>query len=202
MRRAAELTTFLAKELGVPRSDLCKEIGAYWRHPGIANRQPHNLAGHAFRSLNVHILETFGDQGITYVEEVNPHDEFPGQQFTTRSKEPKIDIVARRGNVTVALISTRSRYRHDRVDVVEEAMAYGTAARRHNPGCHFYASVGEFAPNRLEKVLRNCPPAQPRGALTAAVHFAPHLISSGLGENGRMMQLKGLDWLIDETFSW
>ena len=77
-----------------------------------------------------------------------------------------------------------------------------TAARRHNPGCLFYASVSEFAPNRLDKVLSNCPPTQPHGALTAAVHFAPQLITVGLGENGRMAQLRSLDWLIGETFSW
>ena len=202
MRRADALTGFLAGELGVPRADLCNEIAAYWRHPDVTDLQPHNLAGHAFRSLTVHILETFGDKGITYAEEVSPHDEFPGQQFTTRSRDPKIDIVARRGNVTVALISSRWRYRHDRVDVVEEAMAYAPAARRHNPGCRLYASVGEFAPNRLDKVLSNCPPAQPRGALTAAVHFAPQLITAGLEENGRMVHLQSLEWLVGETFSW
>ena len=202
MRRADTLTGFLAVELGVTRADLCGEIAAYWRHPDVAKLQPHNLAGHAFRSLTVHILETFGDKGITYAEEVSPYDEFPGQQFTTRSRDPKIDIVARRGDVTVALISSRWRYRHDRVDVVEEAMAYAPAARRHNPACRFYASVGEFSPNRLDKVLSNCPPAQPRGPLTAVVHFAPRLITDGLEENGRMVYLKSLEWLIGETKSW
>ena len=202
IRRAEALTCFLADELGVPRAGLCNEIATYWKHPGIASLQPHNLAGHAFRSLTVHILQTFGDQGIGYAEEVSPYSDFPGQQFATRSRDPKIDIVARRGNVTVALISSRWRYRHDRVDVVEEAMAYAPAAHRHNPGCRLYASVGEFAPNRLDKVLSNCPPAQPRGALNAAVHFAPQLITGGLGENGRMDQLRSLDWLIGETYSW
>ena len=202
MRRADALTGYLASELGVSRTELCKEISAYWRHPDVTGLQPHNLAGHAFRSLTVHILETFGDKGITYAEEVSPYEEFPGQQFATRSRDPKIDIVARRGDVTVALISSRWRYRHDRVDVVEEAMAYAPAARRHNTGCRLYASVGEFSPNRLDKVLTNCPPEQPRGALTAAVHFAPELITAGLGENGRMVHLRSLEWLIGETFSW
>ena len=123
MRRAETLTGFLAEELGIPHADLCNEIAVYWRHRKIAGLQPHNLLGHAFRSLTVHILETFGDQDITYAEEVSPHDEFPGPQFTTRSRDPKIDIVARRGGVTVALISSRWRFRHDRVDVVEEALA-------------------------------------------------------------------------------
>lgn len=202
MRRADALTGFLAAQLGVPRATLCDEIAAYWKHPDIAGLQPHNPAGHAFRSLTVHILETYGDEGITYAEEVSPYDEFPGHQFTTRSRDPKIDIVARRGDVTVALISSRWRYRHDRVDVVEEAMAYAPAARRHNPDCRLYASVGEFSPNRLEKVLSNCPPAQPRGPLNAALHFAPQLITGGLDENGRLAHLQSLEWLIDETTSW
>lgn len=170
------LTGFLAAELGVARADLCHEIAAYWKHLEIAGLQPHNPAGHAFRSLTVHILDTYGDKGIAYEEEVSPYNEFPGQRFTTRSREPKIDIVARKDYVTVALISSRWRYRHDRVDMVEEAMAYAPAARRHNPNCRLYACVGEFAPNRLDKVLSNCPPAQPRGALNAAVHFAPQLM--------------------------
>ena len=202
MRRADALTGFLANELSLPRADLCDEIAAYWRHPNIAGLQPHNLVGHAFRSLTVHILETFGDQNITYAEEVSPYEEFPGQHFITRSQDPKIDIVARRGNVTVATISSRWRYRHDRVDMVEEAMAYAPAARRHNPACSLYASVGEFAPNRLARVLRNCPPAQPHGALAATVHFAPQLITGGLEQNGRIVQLQSLEWLIRETYSW
>ena len=165
-------------------------------------RHHNGAAGHAFRSLTVHILEIFGDPDITYAEEISPYDEFPGQEFTTRSHDPKMDIVGRRGNVTVALISSRWRFRHDRVDVVEEAMAYVTAARRHNSSCRLYASVGEFAPNRLKKILDNCPPAQPHGPLTAAVHFAPQLITGGLEEDGRMAHLQSLDWLIGESFSW
>ena len=202
LRRAESLTGFLAGELGIGRNAVCEEIAAYWREPKVANKQPNNLAGHAFRSLTVHILKTYGDPDVTYYEEVSPYDEFPGQQFITRSRDPKIDIVARRGDVSVALISSRWRFRHDRVEVVEEAMAYAPAARRHNAECRFYASVGEFAPNRLDKILSNCPPAQPHGALTAAVHFAPHLITVGLGENGRLAHLQSLEWLIGETFSW
>ena len=140
LRRANALTKFLAGKLAVPGTDLCD---------GIAGFQPNNLVGHAFRSLTVHILETFGDRDITYAEEVRPYDEFPGQQFTTHSRDPKID--------TVALISSRWRYRHGRADAVEGAVAYAPAAQRHDPGCRLYASVGKFAPNRLDKVLSNCP---------------------------------------------
>ena len=201
LQRAEQLSAYLAEELGIPRTELCSTIGQYWRTPVVAKFQPHNLVGHSFRSLIVNALTIFGDTDIDYQEEVSPHDEFPGYHFGTRSKRAKIDIIARRGNIPVALISARWRFRHDRVDVIEEALSYAPAARRVNPSCNFYAMLGEFAPNRLEKVLSNCPP-HPNPAISAAVHFAPQLISNGLGENGRLSELRSLDWLIEQTSSW
>ncbi len=202
LRRAEDLSSYLAAELGIERANLCKEIGLYWRQPKICNMQPHNLVGHAFRSLIVNVLQQFGDSSIVYEEEVDPYKEFPGFHFFTRSKDPSIDIVARRGKQTVALISSRWRFRHDRVDVVEEALAYASAAHRHNPNCDLIAAVGEFAPNRLDKILSACPPSSPSPALQATVHFAPKLITEGLHENGRLAHLKGLDWLIARTHEW
>lgn len=201
VQRASQLTAYVASALGLEPSSVCDQIGAYWRDPLIAAMQPHNLVGHAFRSICLTILERFGDPAIKYDEEVDPSSEFPGHQFATRSEDAKIDIIARRGNSTVALISVRWRFRHDRVDVVEEALAYGTAARRANANCAFYALVGEFAPNRLEKILSNCPPRK-NPPLDACVHFAPELLSHGLGENGRLRELKSLAWLADESFKW
>lgn len=202
LRRAEKLSSFLAEQLGIDRNNLCGEIGLYWREALIQSFQPNNLVGHAFRSLVVTILEKFGSQDIHYEEEVDPHHEFPGFEFSTRSKKPRIDIVARRGNKTVALMSTRWRYRHDRVDVVEEALAYGSAARRHNPKCQLFAVIGEFAPNRLEKILCNCAPVHAHPPLTAAVHFSPLLISKGLGENGRLSALRDLAWLASQSYDW
>lgn len=202
LRRADDLSAFLASELGVSRAELCARIGQYWRHKKVRRMQPHNLVGHAFRSLIVTALQNYGCPDISYQEEVSPTEEFPGHQFTTRSEDAKIDIVARRGNRTVALMSCRWRFRHDRVDVVDEAMAYVPAARRQNKNCQFYAVIGEFAPNRLDKILSNSPPENPNGAVSAAVHFCPDLILKGLKENGRMNHLKSLEWLIDQTFSW
>ena len=185
LRRAEQLSIFLAAQLGIPRSELCREIGLYWQHEAIRPLQPHNPLGHAFRSLTTAALQRFGDPGIMYEEEVRPHSEFPGQMFTTRSKNAKIDIVARRDNRTVALLTVRWRVRHDRLDVVDEAMAYAPAARRHNPHSQVYAVLGEFDGGRLRKVLDNCPPIFPNAALTAAVHFAPQLIRDGLGRTVR-----------------
>lgn len=199
LQRAGHLSDVLAERLGVPRADLCGRIGSYWRQPTVANLQYHNLVGHAFRSLVVNILERFGAPGLRYEEEVDPHAEFPGQQFHTRSVNPKLDILARKGNAPVANLSARWRYRHDRVDLIPEALAYAPAMQRVK--CRQYAMVGEFSPSRLKKVLDHCPPT-PHAVLTACVHFSPQLIRDGLGENGRIAELKSLEWLINETFHW
>jgi len=202
LRRAEALTTYLAFELGVPRAEIGAHVGLYWNQPHISPLQPHNLVGHAFRSLIVAILETFGDPGVVYEEEVAPHAEFPGFHFTTRSPDAKLDIVARRNGHLVALLSSRWRLRHDRVDLVDEALAYAPPARRQNGNAKLYAIVGEFAPNRLHKVLVNCPPAMQNAALSATVHFAPELIWHALRENGRTTCLRNLEWLIQQTNEW
>ena len=118
LRRGHDLTRYLAAELGIKHSDLCGAIGKYWAIPKLRSLQPNNLVGNAFRSVVCHVLRHYGDSAIQYEEEVSAYEEFPGQSFDTRSKKPKIDIVGRRGKKTVALISARWRFRHDRVDVV------------------------------------------------------------------------------------
>jgi hypothetical protein len=202
LRRAENLSGYLAGQLGVDRGDLCATIGRYWHAPHVRNMQPNNLVGNAFRSLVARILQRFGDPEVTYEEEVSPHSEFPGHQFPTRSKRAKIDIIARRGHQTVAVLTVRWRFRHDRLDVVDEAIAYAHAARRQNPNSHVYAVIGEFDGGRLRKVLDHCAPIDPNPALSAAVHFAPQLIREGLQENGTLKYLQSLEWLIGETFRW
>lgn len=202
VERAEKLSAFLASQLGCNRVEICSKIALYWRHKDILAFQPNNLVGNAFRSLIAHSLKRFGDPEIEIEEEVNPFIEFPGFPFSSRSKTPRIDIVLRRKKLTVALISARWRFRHDRVDVVEEANSYLPAARRHNPNCQFYAVVGEFSPPRLAKILSNSPPEMPFGSISACVHFAPELLWEGLGENGRTKNLKSLDWLIDQSRVW
>jgi hypothetical protein len=201
VRRAVDLSRYLATELGVPEGELCATIGSFYRTPVISTMQPHNIVGHSFRSICVEILKHYGNPDITYEEEVDPSAVFPGYSFDTRSKEAKLDIMASRNGIPVALISARWRFRHDRVDVPEEMLAYGPAARRTNRECALYALVGEFSPVRLEKLLAHSPPAR-NAILNAAVHFAPNLISEGLHENGRLRELRSLEWLVDQTFSW
>jgi hypothetical protein len=202
MRAADQLTRYLAAELNVPRTKVCDAIGLYFKQPAVRHLQPNNLLGNAFRSLVAEILRDYGNPKISYKQEVDPLLEFPGHSFTTRSKKPRLDIVARKGNETVALLSTRWRYRHDRVDLVDEAFAYITPAKRTFPSCRLFAVVGEFSPPRLLKVLDHSVIPTGKGPIDATVHFNPLLISAGLGANGRLAALQSLVWLIDQTFSW
>src|SRR5207249_737005 len=144
--RGEALSTYLADELGVTRELLCAEIGKYWRHAAIRKLQYHNLVGHAFRSIVVEILRRFGESGIKYEEEVSASTILPGHAFPTRSREAKCDVVAWKGQTLAAIITTRWRFRTDRPDAPDEALAYVPAARRGNPRFRFYAVTGEFAP--------------------------------------------------------
>ena len=202
LRRAEQLTVYLAAQLNVDRPDLCNNIGLYWRQPQIRKLQPHNLVGHAFRSLIVNVLQLFGDPDVSYEERVDRNSLFPGQDLTKLAKRSKLDIVARRESRIVAILTVRWRVRHNRLQALDEAFAYGPALQRHNPNSKFYAVLGEFDSGRLRKVLDNCPPQAPHAALSAAVHFAPQPIREGLRENGTLEHLRSLEWLIGETFQW
>lgn len=202
IRDAERLSSFLAGELGCPRDSVCGEISRFWREPSVAPLQPNNLVGNAFRSLIAESLARFGNREIRYEEECDPRALYPGAHFATRSANPKIDIVGFRGTTPVALISARWRFRHDRVDIPDEAIAYSTAARRVFPGTRFYGVIAEFSGARIEKVLKHAPPAHPNPSISAVVHLEPRLVSEGLGENGRIAHLKSLAWLIAETASW
>jgi hypothetical protein len=202
LRSAEQMTTFLAKELGVERGEVCESIGTFWKHRDLRGVQPNNPVGHAFRSILVEYLTLFGAKGLQYEEEVDPYGLFHGGDFKGRSKEPKIDIVVYKHNVPVALITCRWRYRHDRVDIIDEAQNYVPIARRQFTGCRFYACVGEFSAARLEKILKNAAPIGKYPLIDACVHFAPRLLTEGLGENGRLQHIKSLDWLAEESRSW
>jgi hypothetical protein len=196
------LGVYLAAELGVPLADLCTTIGAYARLPQIRNQQPHNLLGHAFRSISTDFLRRFGDEEVTYHEEVDAHDLFPGIPLPGASPKAKIDIVAMRRSTVVALISSKWRYRHDRVEFIEEFNRYLMAARRSNSNCGLYAVTGEFAPSRLHKALEASAPSSRYGPLSATVHFQPLLITQGLGADARVDNLRSFEWLALETRSW
>lgn len=202
VRRGLALTDYLAVQLGVNPKDLCDSIGRFFKMPPIDDLQPNNVRGHAFRSIVCAALERYGSKKIAFEEEIDVHKEFPGYRLDTRSADAKLDIIARKDGIPVALISVRWALRHDRVDIVEEALSYGPAARRSNRNCSLYGVVGECAPDRLLKVLDHVPELARNPSVDACVHYHPDLIWKGLDVNGNTVHLKSLEWLIDESFKW
>lgn len=201
LRASQNLTDYLARELGV--QNVCDVLGAYWNEPAISELQPNNLVGHAFRSIVAEYLRLFGNGRIQYEEEVDPRRLYPGFPFPTRSVDPKIDIVAFAGGVPVALISARWRFRHDRVDIIDEAFAYLPAARRLHPNANVYAAVGEMTSARLQKLTSNSLPLVAGGPLSGVVHFCPGLVTEGLGYAlPRGHVLRSLEWLAAESHQW
>ena len=199
LKEAALIGDYIAEKLYVPRQDLCSHLGTYMKALSI---QPNNPRGHAFRSIVAEVLARYGDPSMTIQEEVNPYALFPNHQFNLRSKNPRIDIVAYRDDLPVALCSTRWTYRHDRVDMLEEARAYITAARQVNPTISFFGITAEINPARLQKVVSQTLPLVENADINRLVHLHAPLATTVINHNGDLMQLMDLaDW-VDGSHSW
>jgi hypothetical protein len=194
---------YLATKLVVPREAVCSQLGQFFDQPAIQPLQPNNPRGHAFRSTVARFVERFGDPELDLFEEVSPHDRFPGFSFEGRSKKSRIDILATRKERPVAILSIRWTYRHDRVDMIDEAREYLPAARRTNSNVAFFGVTAEFVPARLKKVIAVTEPVARRGAaLTRLVHLNPYLCRELLGRNGELAHLWSLADLAHSSFSW
>jgi hypothetical protein len=199
LREAELMGNYLAAQLGVPKSALCANLGLFIKSLGI---QPNNPRGHAFRSIAAEFLATFGDPELSIGEEISPHQLFPGVPFHLRSAEPRVDLTIHRGNNLVALCSVRWSYRHDRVDMLEEAAAYMGAARRVNSQCRFFGITAEMNPARLRKVVAQTLPVVSHAAMTRLVHVHPPLATTVIGHSGQLEPLMSMaDWAAD-SFNW
>ena len=193
---------WIAAELDADPDSLCAELGQFLRHPEIVDFQPHNLRGHAFRSLVAETLARFGDPELEVSEEVSPRALFPGYDFVDRSEAARIDIVAQRGPRVVALITTRWTYRHDRVDIIDEALAYVPSARRQNSNCRFFGVTAEFVTARLKKVIDQTAPMRRNAAINRLVHLNPDLPGELLGRNGDLRMMWSLEQMVRDSFGW
>ncbi len=203
LREADLVRDYLAEKLCIPPDAVCAQIGQFFDQTDIRALQPNNPRGHAFRSMVARFVERFGDPELDLIEEVSPHDRFPGFSFAGRSKESRIDILATRNEKPVAILSTRWTYRHDRVDMIDEAREYLPAARRANPNVAFFGVTAEFVAARLKKVIAVTEPVAHRGAaLTRLVHVNPYLCRELLGHNGELAHLWSLADLARNSFSW
>ncbi len=193
---------WIAAEIDADPDGLCAELGQFFRHPEIVELQPQNPRGHAFRSIVAETLAMFGDPDLDVREEVSPHDLFPGLDFGNRSQAARIDIVAQRGPRIVALITTRWTYRHDRVDIIDEARAYMPAARAQNNDCRFFGVTAEFGTARLRKVIAETAPAMRNAAIDRLVHLNPDLPGELIGRNGDLGHMWSLEQMVRDSYNW
>ena len=202
LSEALQVKNRIAAELAIDPDRLCPEMGQFFRHQDIDGLQPNNPRGHAFRSLVAETLARFGDPALEAGEEVSPHDLFPGYDFGNRSQDARIDIVVKRGPRPVALITTRWTYRHDRVDIIDEARAYMPAARNLNRNCRFFAVTAEFGAARLKKVIGQTSPAIRNSAIDRLVHLNPELPGELIGKNGDLGKMWSLEQMVQDSHSW
>jgi hypothetical protein len=202
LSEALQVRKRISAELTIEEDLLCSQMGQFFRHPEINSLQPNNPRGHAFRSLVAETLARFGDPRLDVSEEVSPHDLFPGYDFGNRSKDARIDIVVRRGPRPVALITTRWTYRHDRVDIIDEARAYMPAARNLTRDCRFFGVTAEFGSARLKKVISQTSPAMRNSAIDRLVHLNPELPSELIGKNGDLRQMWSLEKMVQDSHNW
>lgn len=202
LRDAAAVGAYIAQAIGVNRAVLDDHVGLFFKRPEISGLQPNNLRGHAFRSLVATTLDRFGDPALEIYEEQPVRDLFPGWDFGNRSEDARIDITVRRAGRIVALISTRWTYRHDRVDMIDEARAYIPAARNANRTVRFFGVTAEMGTARLKKVINEAAPIHPNPAIQSLVHLKPELASSVIGNNGTLRYLVSLADFVRSSTEW
>lgn len=202
MQNAIDVRNHISEILEVPPEALCDELGVYFRHRQVSDKQPNNIRGHAFRSLVANTLATYGDQELAIREEHNARDLFPGIPMGTRSQAPKIDITVSRNGLLVAIVSSRWTYRHDRVDMLDEAHSYVPPARRQNPRFGFYGVTAEFAEARLAKVIEQSEPEEPQGIVRRLVHLHSPLPTVVVGHNGILANMMDLAEFVRDSVNW
>ena len=102
----------------------------------------------------------------------------------------------------MALITTRWTYRHDRVDIVDEARAYMPAARSLNQDCRFFGVTAEFGGSRLKKVINQTAPTMHNSAIDRLVHLNPLLPGDLIGKNGELQKMWSLEQMVQDSGNW
>jgi len=199
---AQAIRQFLASALAVPDGEVCGQIGIFFQQPGVSRLQPNNLRGHAFRSLVAETLAVFGDPELDVQEERRVHELFPGWDFGNRSRDARVDITVLRHGRVVAMVTTRWTYRHDRVDMIDEARAYLPAARNGNRNARFFGVTAEVGTARLKKVIDETVAVHPNAAITRLVHLNPAMPGPVIGNNGTLAHLMSLTDFVQDSWTW
>ena len=151
---ARSLGEYLAREFGVPPTTICSEIGLYWELTAVsempAARPP--LAMRSVRSV-LHIWSGLAILSLRTKRKSTLDWNSPVFDFRVQANELRSTLYSRRGARTVALVSSKWRYRHDRVEFIEEFNRYLIAARLQMLVASSMRSAGEFSAARLSKAL-------------------------------------------------
>lgn len=195
-RRAQAFEQYLAQALGCPSHQAQQQVDQLMRLPGYQGMQRQNPLGIAFPGVAKFIFERFGNQAIAYDLEVDATTIFPGITIPGRSTKPMIDILGRKGNLPVAIISAKWSLRHDRVnDMTNECPAYKSAAMWTRNPLRYYVITNEFAPTRLSRILTD-------KCIDALAHVHKNAVVGVGGLDGRLVNMLDLADLVSATHSW
>ena len=200
-RRAQLVNDYLAKHLQCSSDAVSTKVDLLMKQPDYDGRQRQNTLGIAFAGLVRHVLAKFGSKSVTYETEVDANSIFPGITFPGRSGTPRIDILAKTGNIPRAIISAKWSLRHDRLnDITNECPVYKAAFQRiyrqvRREHFLFFVITNEYDPARLGKVLGDT-------CADAVVHVNKAAVADVCGLNGRLAQLMDMGEFINATALW
>jgi hypothetical protein len=186
----------MAEQWGVYPTDVPGLVDRLMKLAAYTSLQRQNILGSAFAGLVKHALEVFGSQDVTYELEVSGDEAFPGVELPTRTGEPFIDILVRKGGRNRGIISTKWSIRHDRInDLTSECRAYKNAARFTDTEIFYCVATNEYDPARVEKPLSD-------RCIDAVVHVNKPLVTAVCSLDGRLGQLLDLSELIARSGQW
>lgn len=200
-RRAQLLNAHLAEQLFCSIDNLPHKTDTLMKQPGYEGLQRQNILGTGFVGLIRHVLEGFGALDLSYETEVEAAAVFPGITVPGRSATPRIDILARRHDIPVAIVSAKWSIRHDRLgDITNECPVYKAAyqriyrqAQRH--GLLYYVVTNEYDPARLNKILDD-------SCVNGVVHVHKKAVVEICDLDGRLARLTDLASFIRSTSTW
>jgi len=200
-RRAQLVSEYLAQQLGCAMHDLLDKTDLLMKQPDYEGMQRQNSLGTAFIGLGKHILERFGSGAVSYESEIEADLLFPGITFPGRSGTPRIDLLVKRSDIPIAVISAKWSVRHDRLsDITNECPVYKAAYTRiyrqeRHAQLLYYVLTNEYDPARLNKILDD-------SCVDGVVHVHKTAVVDVCRLNGRLTRLMDLVDLVNATFTW
>jgi hypothetical protein len=200
-KRGQAVDAYLASQLRCEVGELPLKTDELMKQPEYLGMQRQNTLGIAFVGLVKHLLERFGSSQIFYETEVKAATIFPGITFPGRSGTPRIDLLARYGNIPCAIISAKWSLRHDRLsDITNECPVYKAAYARIYRGSRrnqllYYVITNEYDPARLNKILDDT-------CVDGVVHVHKAAVVKVCKLDGRLDRLIDLADFIASTSLW